>query len=345
MQIMAYGASVPAPFQQAIFQSHQTGTGITKNITIKAMQDVVDRVGCNGSLLHSNDTVACLRQLDTEMLLNASLAAYALDGAQNAGGIWLPAVDGDFLPAAPSTLAQQGRFAHVPIMSGWTEDDAAHFIPRATRTPADTRDVVSAYAPGLAPTSVDALLALYPVSDFRAQATPALSAEFFRAARVMRDLRFTCPSVWYGRHMARAGKDAYLYDWNQTILGDALGAGLGVVHTSELAYVFGNLSHYNVSGFAFDPSPADYALAVRGSRSWSTFAATGKPGLDGHDTFQGWTPAFREGHKLDVFVAGGPVEGLSSVDGSGARDGVCAQKLRERCAFINSPDIIDQLGF
>ncbi|KAK3306179.1 Alpha/Beta hydrolase protein [Chaetomium strumarium] len=353
MQLMAYGASKPVPFQRAICQSQALEPGITGNFTIDAMQAVVDYVDCGDASgdLHSKETVACLRNLDMETLLNASLATFSSVISSNIGDIWLPVVDGDFLPAAPSILIRQGRFANVTTMIGWCQNDVTFFTDPTIETPEDTRKFISSYVPDLTSSNVDKLLSLYPVSDFVAEATSTLSSEFFRAARIFRDIIMTCQPIWYGQHIAKAGNDVYLYDWNQTILepiiDEAAGrTGFGPVHTSEFAYIFGNLSHYNTSGQPFHPTPDDYRLAERGSRSWSTFAATGRPSLPGHDTFQGFKQAFPAGgHDVYIFGAGGPSEGLSAIDGARSKGPMRVQKLRERCAFINSPEVIEQLRY
>lgn len=124
---------------------------------------------------------------------------------------------------------------------------------------------------------------------------------------------------------------------------------MGVLHTSEFAYVYGNLSHYNGRGYPFDPTPEDFALERRGSRSWSMFAATGVPGEettthDRREVFQGVKPAF-EDSRTWVFVSGGPNEGVSATEGNGAHSAIAAQRITERCAFINSPEMIEQMGF
>ncbi|KAL2182096.1 Carboxylesterase [Thermothelomyces heterothallicus CBS 202.75] len=350
LHIMAYGGTKPVPFQQGICQSQALEPGITGNFTITAMQALADYVGCNATDLHSPETIACLRALDTKTLLDASLATYRDD--LNIGDIWLPVVDNDFLPAAPSTLIREGRFANVTTMIGWCDNDLTFFTDPEIQTPEDTRAFISGYATGLTSENVDKLLSLYPVSDFVSAATDTLSAEFFRASRIFRDILMTCEPLFYAEHITRAGNAVYLYDWNQTILEPFLEqmtgrAGWGPIHTAEFAYVFGNLSHYDIDGFPFNPSWEDYQLAVRGSRSWSTFAATGRPGsLGSHDTFAGFGPAFHRGDNTTyVFVAGGPSEGLSAIDGPHSAPAVRAQKLRERCAFINSPEIIEQLGY
>ncbi|KAH6631270.1 Alpha/Beta hydrolase protein [Chaetomium tenue] len=346
MHIMAYGGTKPAPFQQAICQSQALEPGITGTYTIDAMKAVVDHVGCDGAALHSDETIACLRELDTQTLLNASLATYRSD--LNIGDIWLPVVDDDFLPAAPSTLIREGRFANVTTMLGWCDDDLTFFTDSSIQTADETRQFISAYIPSVSSTNLDTLLSLYPVSDFTAQSTPTLSPEFFRAARIFRDILMTCEPIWYGEHLARAGNTVFLYDWNQTVLEPLLEratnqSGWGPIHTAEFAYIFSSFWQYRLPD---QPTAADYSLANRGSRSWSMFATLGWLGIEGHDTFQGFRPAFAKGDDgFSVFVAGGPSEGLSAVDGPYAKEAVRAQRLRERCAFINSDEMIEQLEY
>lgn len=348
MQLMAYGGSKPVAFQQAICESQALEPGITGNFTTDAMQLLVDYLGCNTTSLGSEQTVACLRGFDKDTLMEASTATYIGDTAHNIGDIWLPAVDGDFLPTAPSELIRQGRFASVTTLIGWTDDDVSYLTEPSIKTHNDTREFFLSYAPGLTAANVDTLLALYPVADFAANAAANLSAEFYRASRIFRDILMTCPPLWYGAHLA-ASASVYHYAWNQSLLDPILGSvgfpGLGVVHTSELAYVFGNLSHYDVHGYPFAPDQSEHALLRRGSRSWSSFVSTGRPGFEGGETFQGFGPAYDESDQAYVFVAGGPNEGLSAIDGPDASPGLARQRLAERCGFINSPEMIQQLGF
>ena len=112
--------------------------------------------------------------------------------------------------------------------------------------------------------------------------------------------------------------------------------------------MFGNISHYNDRGYPFNPTPEDTALERRGARSWATFVATGVPGEKvthgRRDVFQGVKAAF-EGGKTWIFVAGGPNEGASTTEGKQAHPAVAVQRISERCAFINSPEMIEQLQF
>ncbi|ETN40053.1 uncharacterized protein HMPREF1541_04328 [Cyphellophora europaea CBS 101466] len=366
MQIMAYGGTKPVPFQRGICESQALEPGITGNFTYHQMDLLATALGCNTSTLDSNETLACLRASDTTTFLNASIATYSGDVSHNIGDVWLPAVDDDFLPAAPSTLVSQHRMAtNVSVMIGWTDDDLGFFTPRTIASDADTRDFVTSYLPDLDPENTDALLALYPVSDFAANPAANLTAQFYRSARIFRDVLMTCMPIWFGDHLAQMhSPGVYLYDQNATILTPILAAqgypGLGPVHTSEFAYVYANFSHYDtLSGFA--PTEQDYALLPRQSRSWTSFAATGQPSLVGKETLVGWGEGFvpmpmaegkgGQGNRTEVFVIGGGTPGLWALDGDGEREGeggsaaLTAQRLGERCAFLNSGGVIAQLKF
>jgi hypothetical protein len=119
-----------------------------------------------------------------------------------------------------------------------------------------------------------------------------------------------------------------------------------VIHTSELAYLSGNLSIFNVTdaglpGYKFAPSASDYELARQVPRSWSSFAATGYPSLSGKNTLPGWTSAFPDGKgDGDVYIIGGPMEGMG-----GNNTVFRKEKLSARCGFLNSEEVIRQLQY
>lgn len=310
------------------------------------MQAVVDYVGCNATPIDVPETVSCLRSLDMQTLLDASLATYG-----GVSDIWLPTVDGDFWPAAPSVLLHEGRFANVTIMIGWTQDDLTLYTDPLIQTDQDVFDSIHAALPDVTVENVDNLLELYPITDFSANTAANLSSQFYRAARISRDVNMVCQPMYLAQALAAAGNDIFLYNWNQTIVGPALAYvrhqyGIGIPHTSEFAYIYGNLSAYDVNGYPFEPTSSDYALMHRSSRSWSTFASTGKPSLESHDTFIGFGTAYT-GHDDEpyIFVAGSPYEGLSAVDGTRSAPGIAVQNLRERCAFINSPEMVEQIKY
>jgi carboxylesterase type B len=381
MHLLAFGGSQPAYFQQAICQSQAVALGSTGRFTRDAMAAVIEATGCNSTTDYDSPaTVECLRHLDTSVVMAAELDTWQYDNAHNGGDVWLPTVDGDFLPAPPSQLIRERRFVSIPgqvrsVMMGWTDADTGQFVDTAITSDEDTRRTLAESLPELSAAGMEKLLSLYPVSDFAADPAANLSAEFYRVARITRDMMMVCVPVQMGaafadkaRSSSSSGLDSgfrfYLYDWNQTVLDDALDVdgvkGLGAVHTSEFAYVFDNVGRYDVEGYGFQARNEDYALAQRASRSWAAFAHRGHPGTssvagsaaDTDDSiFQGFEPGFDvNGTFHGVYVIGGPNPGWGSV--RSRREGqksspweVSAQKLDRRCEFLNSDEIVRTLQY
>lgn len=46
-----------------------------------------------------------------------------------------------------------------------------------------------------------------------------------------------------------------------------------------------------------------------------------------------------------MYVIGGDNAGLSALEGPRSKSAVVAQKLQERCAYLNSPEIVKQLQY
>jgi carboxylesterase type B len=359
---MAYGGEKPVPFQKAISQSQVLEPGITGEFTGNAMTRVLNASSCNSTSADSQAAIDCLRTLSPETLVK--IQTDTAGDTENIGDIWLPVVDGDILPAAPSQLLSEGRFAAVTTIMGYTEDDTAPFTDIIIKTANQTKTFFRDYAPAMSDSHLEHLLSLYPVEEFAANSAANLSAEYYRSARILRDILMVCEPLLYGQALTKRGQDVYYYDQNQTVVNkplEALGLpGLGVVHTSEFAYMFNNLSHYDsktfrnsslqnhkanqlaVNDYPYDPSASDERLAIRETRSWSTFASIGRPSLEGRGTLKGWEPAFGSANETRVFVIGSEEEGLHSLGDSSAIGG---QRLEERCAFINSPEVIAELQF
>ncbi|KAF7188014.1 Secreted lipase [Pseudocercospora fuligena] len=348
MQTLAFGGSKPQLFQTIIGQSQILEGGITGNFTRGIMARIVKQTGCNKTSVDSDETISCLRNLSMTDLLAAQTATQS--GEANIGDEWLPTVDGDFIPAAPSTLLASKRFYNVTTMLGWCEDDTTYFVYPPVSTSNETTAFFKQYLPNFTPSNLTHLLSMYPKSDFHNKNFPngslELPREMYRAGRILRDILMVCQPILFGSAMHAAGNDVYLYVLNQTILTPIFQTnfslyGYGVEHTSDFAYVFGNLSNYDIYDFPFHPSKSDYALAKRMSTSWANFAALRRPSL------KGWKKASFENDKnFGTYVIGGKYEGYSGIGGNeGSRKAVAFEKLRERCEFLTRRDIVKQIGF
>ncbi|KAF5346951.1 hypothetical protein D9758_010128 [Tetrapyrgos nigripes] len=363
LQILAYGGTKGAPFHGAIMESTALEPTSTSNLTFDTFNAVANLTGCDTfGNPQGSKTLACLRNLPMEMLLNITIQQHDSTSSQNDGDIYLPTVDGDFLPSASSELTRQGRFVRMPVIIGWTEEDATLFTPANTTM----EEFLHTFYPDLTQTTISRLLELYPVEDFNANTEAGLSAEFYRTAQVFRDILLACPSFLFGHAMAdKFAEDhpyeapdggvpvppVFLYSFNQTILTPSLERGglpgLGVIHTSELAYVYANFATYNNTGLVH-PTSSDFSLLEQVSRSWSSFATTGRPTITGKDTLQGWKGSYQPGAEMmdaSVYVVGGSDPGMSTLEGKGSNKALAAQKLKERCEFLNSDAVIEQLKY
>lgn len=309
---------------------------------------MVDYVGCNTTCLDAPGTIDCLRRLDTDILLNASITTYASDIAHNIGDIWLPIVDGDFLPAPPSQLIADGRFGNATFTSGWMQDDVNYYTDATIKTANDTYTFFRGYLPGFPEATLDKFLNMYPITEFTAGVN--LTAEFYRSARIFRDILMVCPSLHLGATISKKySGPVFFYNFNQTILDPILAyttniSGYGVVHTSEFAYVFDSFQVYNTSDYPFNPTKADFDLATHASRSWSTYASKGHP-AGSPTTLQSWEEAFSRPGGPYVMTIGGPTPGMSALGGVNATEQIRMQRLDERCGFLDSPEIIAALQY
>ncbi|KAH7115112.1 Alpha/Beta hydrolase protein [Dendryphion nanum] len=353
MHLLAYGGTKPLPFQQGICQSQALEPGLTGNFTINAMHALVDYIGCNTTSFNSPETIACLRQFDTKSVLKASLDTYVGDIAHNIGDIWMPTVDGDFVPETPSKLVKEGRFGKTTsgqpakYMIGWTDGDVNFFTDVSIETSNDTHNFLQAYLPNAPSHAIDQLTSLYPVSEFAPPQGTNLTAEFYRTARVFRDIIMTCQPIFLAENIKKYGGDVYLYDFNQTLIEPSIEAEynvshIGVIHTSEFPYIYANLTFYSEA----KPTQADEDLKCRASNSWSSFAASGHPsGSENAYTLKGWKDAFYDIDNINIFVIGGSKNGLAAIDGPNSTPEMSGQRLRERCALINSEKWIEYLQY
>ncbi|THV50154.1 hypothetical protein BGAL_0163g00220 [Botrytis galanthina] len=358
LQILAYGGSKPVPFHAAVMESTALEPTMSSDISFNSTAAVAAFAGCNTTDYQSMATIACLRSLPMETLLKLMIDQEVDSADSNDGDIYLPIVDQDFLPQKASKLLAQGKFAKLPIIGGWMEDDATLFTSTTIETANDTRDFLSNLYRDVNTSTFDELLDLYPVSEFQADSSANLSAEYYRCAQIFRDILLACPTVLFSQAMGKkyntTNPPSYLYVGNQTILTsylDATGdAGFGVIHTSELAYLFNNIDLFNVTdfdlpGYVFEPTESDYALAKSLPLSWISLGKFGDPSkING--SMAGWTSAWpNRGGEGEIFVIGGENGGMSKLGSDGGNSGIVGERLVERCGFLGREDVIEQFQY
>jgi para-nitrobenzyl esterase len=194
-----------------------------------------------------------LRALPVERLLDAALAVSA-QGLQ-----FRPTIDGDTLPVAPLDAFAAGVAASVPLVIGWTRDEATVFL----REPRDLGwDALGERAPA---DVVDAYRALHPSDD-----------PWTLLMRISTDRQFRLPALALARAKAAAGgAGAYVFEfaWETPVLGGSLGAGHGV----DVSFPFDNTDLHSATA----GSPSARRLAPLVSDAWIALARDGDPNHPG----------------------------------------------------------------
>jgi carboxylesterase type B len=109
--IMSSGSSVPAQ-------------DVTAD-KVQVIYDLIaDKAGCSG-----NDSLTCLRNVDTDTFMKAQNAAPDINGYTSLDVPFLPRPDpnDDFFLVSPENAYQRGDFARVPIIIGNQEDERTSF--------------------------------------------------------------------------------------------------------------------------------------------------------------------------------------------------------------------------
>jgi para-nitrobenzyl esterase len=209
--------------------------------------------------------VDCLRQVPVPQLLAATQTAD------------LPAVayGNQTLPANPVTALAEGRFTHVPVISGTNRDEqrlATAFLPQAFTEEGYQQLLVDAFGD-----KAPLVAARYPSAE--------LGSSALAWAAVATDRVWSCAQVADQRRFARWAP-TYGYEFADrsapTLFPFPEGLPAGAYHGAEMAYLF------DLNGSATSFTPSQQALADQMIRYWSQFAATGDPNGDGSPT---WTRA------------------------------------------------------
>ncbi|KAI1133657.1 Alpha/Beta hydrolase protein [Nemania abortiva] len=288
--LMTYGGRTDGLFHRSIQESGSAATAwYNGSDWYQPIYDkIVGQVNCTQAI----DTLKCLRSVSYEDIfpfLNASAVT---------GPGWYPTVDGDVIPAYPTELLRQGRFAHVPHLYGTNSDEGTDNAPVGViNTDTDLYNyLLRDTGFGFPPSTVSRIMELYP--DDPAQGIPLNTGnerfaeegyQYKRVAAIVGDVFYHAPRLDDARHYAK-GAPTYIYRFNTRPLAGYTNSDFndtapstpsnvtvmlapaykGVAHFSEVAFVFANPG-------AVGPWPGYRALSSQMSEQWIRFAHTGDP--------------------------------------------------------------------
>ncbi|RAL03369.1 alpha/beta-hydrolase [Aspergillus ibericus CBS 121593] len=352
LQLTAYGGQVSqVPFRRAIMESGgataDPGTAWDQSGQHTAV--LIDKVNCTAPT--SQAELACLRQLPMRSLLHTAYAYELTIDSMGGMDVFKPVSPSTFIPDRPSTLLKTGQFARdIDLISGWCENDGAFFTSTDLETSSDVAESLRASYPRLSNATIAQALQLYPLSDFSNDTTvnPPVSAQYFRASQMARDLGFTCPSLLMvqtnAQYASHPRVSNYLYALNQTAFAEVFAVEnltyYGVPHFSDIPYIFNTVTDGLLAPVSTD---SDRQLAAAIGASWASFATFGDPSQV-NGTVPGWLQALPV--QIRSTLESSIVPKLRVLGGPDAR--FTGQGYHEdlvpRCAFWNSAEVVAELG-
>lgn len=333
---------------------------------------VAKELGCVKGDSQSIETLECLREVPFQKLTNVSVTAARTAHPEFGEAYFFPTFDGDFLPGRPSELVRAGKIAKgVPVIAAWVANDGSWYPSPAISTDEEVLASFGRFMPGLSDSTNQRLLELYPVEDFEHMVRPEydgpISAQYYRAAQMNRDIWFSCPVIDFAWQYTRKGdtdsSQVWLYTFNSTRYTptfEMIGVPMWrVSHLSDIPYIL-NVQH--LPGGA-DNSAAQFRLGATVSRDIVKFVTSGDPsGSKKGESSTKWPPTFADATKdelkkadlpesLLLQVLGGPYgnipvtvsRGNTPQERAAVDEAVRWEKIMERCDFISNDQVRQEM--
>ncbi|EJD48912.1 alpha/beta-hydrolase, partial [Auricularia subglabra TFB-10046 SS5] len=281
MHVVSHGGTKPVPFKRAVAQSIGYGPTQTPEEAQAWFVNISTTAGCPSS---GPTALNCLRSAPLENIVRA------INGVPT--GRPSAVVDGDFLPALPSRLLAEGRFARVEVVAGHCANDGRTFAggrPEDFVTNADiaTR-VFGRWGTHVTNGTIQKALALYSPEKFESQ--------YERAWTMAQEIIFGCMDwLLADRMRAKGVQNVFTFRFNSpnAVLYKA-NPYLGVMHTSDLYYLFNGTTSAPNAGYTFTPlNKTEKALSQEAIRYWTSFVAAGSPSADRLRSSPAW-PSFSQ---------------------------------------------------
>ncbi|KAJ8518407.1 hypothetical protein ONZ45_g4512 [Pleurotus djamor] len=206
-------------FHRAIAQSVWRATLATPAQYQPLFDYIATHVGCTNSVFLLK--MACMRQVTTAQLVAAASSVSTSFTGQYFD--FVPIFDSQLFTEYPTESLVGGRYADVPLIVGATTND----------TIANAPDIVSEFTtwwPQVTSASVDAILSMYPASDY--------PAPDYRHRAINADCQFICPRSQLGTIFS-ASSAAWTYRHNERNAHSSFPRPIGSVgHADENWYFF-----------------------------------------------------------------------------------------------------------
>ena len=297
LQLVAYAGKDEGLFAGAIAESVFM-PGLPEPSDLQYQFDrVVNATDCS----EEDDTIACLRKMDSADLQAQNIKA-PFDGRDYRSYFyWAPTTDGDMFPDFPSKLYAKGDFVKVPLLTGSCSDgkppnvymhlnyriltqysEGSNYAVNAGSSAQFIRYMQNEY-PYLTTNDTETILDLYP----KEPQLPKHDIWFPSASRAYSEVTFVCPTNNMLDAYAEHGdpKSLWSYRYNVQIT-EFIEDGLGVPHVANAPAVFGPDMTSAKTGPSYRSYNAPMIPIVQ--KYWISFVRNLDPNTDRHEDAPTW---------------------------------------------------------
>ncbi|KAL5520475.1 hypothetical protein ACEPAG_9699 [Sanghuangporus baumii] len=330
MQMVAFGGSKPAPFKRGILQSIGHNSTPTAEEAEAVFRNITEVVGCPSS---GPESMSCLRGASVGAIV-AAINAVSI-GSLN------PVVDGPggFLPDLPTSLILSGNFSPIDILAGHCTDDGRTLLPPPDEFTTD-EDVVThvfEFLPRVTNETIQQALSLYP-----APGTPGspYATQYERAGVMATEMWLGCLDYLVANKSQEKGvENVFTYRFNSpnpVLLSQFPFS--GVMHTSDLFFLFDGTTMAPNAGFTFTPfNSTEDVLSKESIAFWTSFISTGNSSISREQSSPEWLP-FSSGRSR--MVLNQPTN-TSATTSASMIEAVSPDEI-ERCNFWMSVNVTRQ---
>ena len=251
-------------FDSAIIESGPVGYSLP---SIHEFQEIFDELVYDIGCTNSSFIINCIKKAAPTQLIQSKYFKYNPS----------PIIDGVLISEQPMDAIRKGRISRVPIIIGTNTNEVSllflkikgtFFVEGNVENETDIGPYLISMIRYLTEQDVEELLPFYPTSRF--------NSSFLKAAEMISDRFFRCPSIDLGMGLASLNSTVYKYRWNHSpeILRfinfhhGRLGLGF---HFSEIPFIFTQRATYI--------GKEEIKLSDALIRAWVSFASRGSPNM------------------------------------------------------------------
>jgi para-nitrobenzyl esterase len=257
---LSVSALMASPLSKGLFRRAigESGAFFGRPLSMKPHAETEQRDAKWAEVAFGSASLAKLRAVPADQLLQAALKAEGMRFAPN--------VDGYYLPESAAAIFAAGKQAQVPLMAGWNLDEGS-YDSFFDGQPA-TAENYAARARAQFGDRADAFLKLYAAQT---------DAEAKRAAADFGGDRFIAYGTWkwLDTHVRTGHAPVYRYKFEQKLpleAGSPESAEARAPHACEIEFVFNVLDSLPLPW-----RPEDRQVSDRMGAYWTNFAKTGSP--------------------------------------------------------------------